>query len=119
MTDPIQALAKRAEDEPFFLASVLAIYAQSERLDEGGLAAALGCPVGELTMIRLCRTPQSDSPQFWEDITTLADRFGMNPTRLAEAVKRGRVLLRLRAAKAGGALMAARDHEILPPEEEP
>jgi hypothetical protein len=119
MTDPLEALARRAEGEPFFLASHLAAYARSEGLDDAGLAAALGCPRGELTMVRLCRAPQPDAPQFWQDITALAQRFGMDARLLAAAVKRGRVILRLRAAAGGGSLAAARDHEPDPPEEAP
>jgi hypothetical protein len=120
MTDPLEALARRAEGEPFFLASVLAAYARSEGLDDTGLTAALGCPRGELTKVRLCRAPQTDAPQFWEEITALAQRFGMDARRLAAAVKRGRVILRLREAAAGGGfLAAARDHEPEEPEETP
>ena len=120
MTDPLEALAKRAEREPFFLASVLAAYARSEGLDDAGLAAALGCPVGELTMIRLCRVPRTDAGEFWDDVTALAGRFGLDAGRLAEAVKRGRVVLRLQAAQPGGGfLAAARDHEPEPPPEAP
>jgi hypothetical protein len=119
MTDPLEALAQRAERESFFLASALTAYAQSEGLDDAGLADALGCPRGELTMVRLCRAPRSDAPGFWEDVTVIAGRFGADPQRLAEAVKRGRVVLRLRAAEPGGFLAAARDHEPDPPPEAP
>jgi hypothetical protein len=119
MADPLDWLAKRAEQEPFFLASVLAAYAHSEGLDDAGLSAALGCPLRELTMVRLCRAPRTEPPEFWEDVTAVAERFGMDPMRLAVAVKRGRVLLRLREAAPGGFLAAARDHEPEPPPEEP
>jgi hypothetical protein len=123
MTDPLHALAARAEGEAFFLASVLAAYAQSEGLDDAGLAAALGCLLGELAMLRLCRAPRAEPQEFWDDITRIAERFGLEPDRLAEAVKRGRVVLRLRAASPGangGFLMAARDPDRPPkPPEEP
>jgi hypothetical protein len=124
MTDPLEGLASRAEGESFFLAPVLAAYAQSEGLDDAGLAAALGCPPGELAMLRLCRAPRTERREFWDDVTRIAERFGIGPDRLAEAVKRGRVVLRLRAAdpgSGGGFLMAARDPEPPPPEppEEP
>jgi hypothetical protein len=116
MRDPLDWLAKRAEQEPFFLAAVLAAYAHGEGLDDTALASALGCAAGDLTMIRLCRAPRSESPQFWEDVTAVAVRFGMEPRRLASAVKRGRVVLRLREAPPGGFLAAARDHDSEPPE---
>lgn len=117
MADALAALAERAKGEPFFLASVLEAYARSEGLDDGGLAAALGCPVGELVMVRLCRTPRTDLDGFREDVTRVAERFGLDAERLAEAVKRGRVVSRLQARPdAGGFLQAARDHDADPPE---
>ena len=117
MADPLEALAEWAKGEPFFLASVLDAYARSEGLDDVGLAAALGCPVRELVMVRLCRAPRTEPPEFWEDVTRVAERFGLNPQRLAEAVKRGRVVTRLQASRPAGKgfLMAARDREPEPP----
>ncbi len=121
MADPLEALAARAQDDPFFLASSLAAYARSEELDEAGLAAALGCPPGGLVMLRLCRAPRADPPEFWEDVSLVAERFGIEPQRLAEAVKRGRVLLRFQGPRpaAGGTLMAARDREPDPQDPSP
>jgi hypothetical protein len=112
MADPLHALAERAEDEPFFLAAVLAAYARSEALADPGLAAALGCREEDLVMVRLCRAPRTEPGEFWEDVQAIAERFGMDPERLAEAAKRGQVVLRLRAARpTGGGLLAARDRE--------
>jgi hypothetical protein len=120
--DALDALAARAAGDPFFLASLLAAYARSEELDDAGLATALGCPVTELAMIRLCRVPRTDPKEFWEDVHQVAGRFGLNADRLAEVVRRGRVVTRLREAQPspeGGYLMAARDaeEEEAPPEE--
>ncbi|HKI35490.1 MAG TPA: hypothetical protein VKA46_26780 [Gemmataceae bacterium] len=119
MADPLEALAARAQDDPFFLASLLAAYARSERLDDAGLAAALGCPTGDLAMLRLCRAPRTEPREFSEDVARISERFGLDSQRLAEAVKRGRVLRRFEAPKPaqGGFLMAARDHE--PPPDQP
>jgi hypothetical protein len=121
MADPLEALAARAAAEPFFLASVLAAYAQSEGLDDAGLAAALGCPPGELAMLRLCRAPSAAAEDFWEDVRRIAERFGLDAHRLAEVVKRGRVVSRLQGTQpaAGGFLLAARDGEAEPPEKPP
>jgi hypothetical protein len=121
MTDPLEALGRRAETEPFFLAWLLAAYADSECLDDTGLAAALGCPVGELVMLRLCRAPRSDSAEFWDDVTRLADHFGIEPARLAQVVKRGRVVRRFQAVggESAGGLLAARDRDPEPPPEQP
>jgi hypothetical protein len=121
MDDPLQTLAARAEREPFFLASLLAAYARSEGLDDTGLANALGCRKEDLVMVRLCRAPRAESPEFWEDVQCVAGRFGLDLQRLAEAVKRGQVIVRLQTTQAagGGRLMAARDPESEPPPEAP
>jgi hypothetical protein len=122
MSDSLDALARRAEGEPFFLASVLAAYARSEGLpDDAGLAAALGCRVGDLAMLRLCRAPRTEPDAFWEDVRSIAGRFGMEPERLAEAVKRGRVVRSFQAARpaSGGPLIAARDREDEAPADAP
>ena len=121
MAEPLEALAARVADEPFFLAWLLGAYAYSEDLDDTGLAAALGCPVQELTMLRLCRAPRTDSQEFWDDVTCIAERFGLDPQRLAEVVKRGRVVRRFQQADqgSGGSLMAARDRENEPPKTPP
>jgi hypothetical protein len=121
MTDPLDALARRAEGDPFFLASALAAYAGDKGLDDTGLAAALGCPGEHLTMLRLCRTPRTDAPEFLDDVTRIAERFGLDADRLAAVVKRGLVLRKFRSAgQAGeGFLMAARDGDDEPGKDEP
>jgi hypothetical protein len=121
MTDPLDALAARAEGEEFFLAPLLAAYARSEGLDDAGLASALGCPAGELARLRLCRAPRTDPAGFRDDVARIAERFRMEPRRLAEAVQRGRVVRRMRAGgpAAGGFLMAARDADAEPPPDPP
>jgi hypothetical protein len=121
MPDPLEALAARATGEPFFLAWVLAAYASSEGLDDAGLAAALGCPTQELVMLRLCRAPRAEPQEFWDDVTRVAERFGLDPVRLAEVVKRGRVVRTFQQASpgVGGSLLAARDRAGEPPPGQP
>ncbi len=121
MPDPLEILAARAADQPFFLAGILDAYAYSEGLDDAGLAAAFACPTEELVMLRLCRAPRTDPQEFWDDVTCIAERFGMDPQRLAEAIKRGRVVRRFQQADqtSAGSLMAARDRESEPPPEQP
>jgi hypothetical protein len=129
MADPLESLAARAEGEPFFLAPLLSAYARSEGLDEAGLAARLGCRPADLNLLRLCRAPRPERREFWEDVTCIAGHFGMASERLAEAVKRARVVARLQTvlppqpapadADSAGFLMAARDRETEPPPDDP
>jgi hypothetical protein len=115
MTDPLDWLAQRVEADPFFLGSVLALYAESEGLDDAGLATALGCPPEALSRLKLCRPPRPD--RFGDDITALATHFGLDFNRLAAAVRRGQVIEQLRGASSpSGTLLAARDRE---PESDP
>jgi hypothetical protein len=109
----LEALARRVENDPFFLAGLLADYAGSENLDDVGLAAALGCEPEALTAIRLCRAPRPDRDGFRQDVDQIAARFGLDADRLTAVVRRGEALRRLRSAAPSGHgfLAAARDGE--------
>jgi hypothetical protein len=116
-------LAQRLADAPDFLASAMAEYARSERLDEAGLAALLGCSAETLTHLRLCRMPRPQAPLFWQDVEQIAQRFAVSAEVVAEVARRGQSLFHLRAAAGDkkdepNFLMAARDdsQEIKPPE---
>jgi hypothetical protein len=114
LSELLARLARRVRDDPFFLASLLALYAESEGIDDAGLA----CPADTLTALRLCRAPREDAAGFREDIGRLAARFGVDADRLIEVVRRGQALRRMRGAApaARGYLMAARDGEEPPAE---
>lgn len=117
MSDPLARLARRLEDDPRFLGSVLAEYARSEGLDDDGLARALGCRPEALTELRLCRAPRPEPADFREDVGHLAGRFALDAAGLTRVVRRGEALRRLRDGAAGpaGFLMAARDRPEEPP----
>ena len=112
MTDPLDTLVRRVEHEPFFLASTLALFARSEALDDEALCRFLRCPPESFAMLRLCRTPDEDPSAFQRDVRRIAEHFGTDENALAEAVRRGHALQRLRqTAAGGGTLLAARDAE--------
>jgi hypothetical protein len=114
MSTPLARLAQRVQSDPFFLAAPLARYAESQRLDDAALAARLGCDEDTLTHLRLCRNPDLMPPHFWNDVERIADRFHLDPDRLAEIVRFGQALLQARPAADAptvpgtGYLMAAR-----------
>lgn len=120
MSTALDHLAMRVADDPFFLARPLAEFARSEGLDDGGLAAKLGCRMDDLAAIRLCRAPRPDPGEFRSDIEAVAARFGIEPPKLAAAVRLGQSLAHLRETKlsdgAPGVLLAARDDDRPPPE---
>jgi hypothetical protein len=123
MSDALEHMANRAAGDPFFLACPLAEYARSERLDDAGLAARLGCRVEDLTRLRLCRAPRPEPAEFKADVTAVAQAFGIDPAKLAEAVRHGEGLVRLResarAAGEPGHILAARDDDREEPPGEP
>jgi hypothetical protein len=121
MSDPLERLARRAEDDSFFLAQLLACYARSEGLDDGGLARYLGCPPAALTALRLCRAPRPAPREFWDDVRRIGERFGADPDRLAALVRQGQAIRKFQAAAGSrGLLLAARDApDEGPPEGEP
>jgi hypothetical protein len=118
MSDPVESLARRVEGNPFFLASLLALYARSENLDETGLAAALGCRPDDLTDLRLCRAPHAEPRPFWDDITRIAGHFGLDPNRLAEVVRRGQAIQRAKSAATGAPDLLAAARDAPPPADE-
>ena len=111
MTSALPALARRVRHDPFFLASALAIYAESEAMDDQQLAAQLGCTGDTLVPLRLCRRPRPEPPLFRQDVEVIAERFGLHADVLAAAVRRADVITALRREAEGsqGALIAARD----------
>lgn len=111
MTKSLEALARRLEADPFFLACPLKHYAESERLDDEQLARALQCSAETLVLVRLCRAPEPT--HFREDMEGIVKRFPVDSTALVQAVRQGQTLLHL-AKKSGGdrgTLLAARDRQ--------
>lgn len=111
--DRLRALVRRAEGEPFFLASALKAYAESEGMNDENLARFLGCAPEALDPIRLCRRPAGEAPRFRDDVLRIAQHFGLHADRLAGILRRVDALAALRpgGAPPGGELRAARDRE--------
>jgi hypothetical protein len=126
MNPYLARLADRVADAPDFLGCALAEYARSERLGDAALAERLGCPLEDLTRLRLCRMPRGQAPLFGQDVERIAARFSVDAGLLAEIVRRGQSLRSLRTAEGAreqepGFLLAARDdsREREPPEGAP
>jgi hypothetical protein len=109
----LERLAERVVNDPLFLAFALSLFAKSEQLDDKALAIKLGCTRENLAMIRLCRFPELDPMAFSRDIDLIAARFGADPSALGQAVRRGQVLAKFRAADVPerGTLLAAREDD--------
>jgi hypothetical protein len=110
MSNHLENMARRLENDPFFLACPLKLFQASEGLSEDALAASLGCSRDSLTSIRLCRAPGGEEDSFHDDIGRIATRFLVDGDALAEAIRRGQALFHMtRKETKSGTLLAARD----------
>ena len=120
-TNPSKFLARaaqRALASPFFLATTLQEYQQSNQLGDEAFAALLGCQVDDLARLALCRRPASEQQAFMRDIEHLAQRFHLRADRLASIIRHVDALASLRhqlntnqQVAHEGLLAAARDRE--------
>jgi hypothetical protein len=110
MSNHLENMARRLENDPFFLACPLKLYQTSEGLSEDALAAFFGCLKESLVSIRLCRAPGGEDESFHDDIGRIATRFSVKGEALAEAIRRGQALFHMtRKETKSGTLLAARD----------
>jgi hypothetical protein len=114
MSESVSRLANRVAIDPFFLAFALSEYATAERLDEAGLAAALGIAIDVLPQVRLCPVPRPDPDGFRQDVDRIAKAFGLNRDVLATVARHGQAIVALRSTEVeksaeSGYLIAARD----------
>jgi len=119
----LQRAAERACAQPFFLGSALTAFAAAEGLDNAGLANRLACTVFLLPRLALCRRPAGQT--FASDVQRIAERFEVDPLKLAELLRTVEALDALERAWAGesttsvpggGWLAAARDRDEPPTE---
>lgn len=112
MATNLEHLARRLEDDPFFLACPLKLYAESEGLNEDSLAARMRCSIDTCVLVCLCRAPAGDDESFQDDIEKIATKFSVDGDVLAEAIRRGQAIFEMRrTTNVAGTLMAARDGE--------
>ena len=110
-----------AAARPAFLAWTLARFRSAERLDDDGLARWLGIDPGQVRWLGLCRRPRPE--RFAADTRAIAERFGVEPSRLAALIRQVEALDALGGAvdQDAGVLAAARDREDgaeAPPEDD-
>lgn len=115
MTEPrwLERASRRSSEHPSTLGAVLDEYCRTEGVDREQLAAILGCSLNSLDWLSLCGRP--DPERFAEDVTRIAERFQIEPPRLARVVRRVDVVAILRRATHAEhevpMLLAARDRD--------
>jgi hypothetical protein len=115
-TDSLLRAARRAAEQPFFLASVLQAYQAANSFDDAALADLLGCTPNDLPRLGLCRRPAADQSTFAADIAHLAKRFQLNGDQLVAVIRQVDALQALRqhlgtTESASRLLRAARDRD--------
>jgi hypothetical protein len=117
MTTPewLKVAARRSAQDPASLGYVFEQYRKHEGKSAEELASMLGCSLEVLDGLSLCRRPEQ--ARFAEHLRMIAERFAVDPRRLAAVLRRVEVLDVLPADGEGGAavredsyLLAARDH---------
>lgn len=115
-SEALSKAARRASQQPFFLASVFQSYQAANAVDDAALAGLLGCAVHDLPRLALCRRPVGEAAAFAADIDHLARRFQLDSEQLASVVRQVDALKALRtyrtvSKQAPGMLRAARDRD--------
>jgi hypothetical protein len=77
--------ARRAQDQPAYVAWALAQVRAREGLSDDVLAARLGIATVDLPRLALCLRPRPD--QWAEDLAQIATRFGLAPEPLAAILR--------------------------------
>lgn len=79
-------LTRLAAGRGVLLAAALAAYQQREQLDDGTLAALLGCSRDGLVRLRLCEVPRAD--HFDEDVAQIAAFVPVDRDALTQLLER-------------------------------
>lgn len=80
-------LARELENDPTFMAHVLARYRQFEGLDVDALAEELEIPLFMLARLALCKRPDADSPDFINEINEIADFVLADEMKLVQIIR--------------------------------
>ena len=116
MTNPewLERVARRSRSESWTLGHAFERYRELEGRTPEELAKELGCSVQTLHWLSVCRRPEG--PDFTEQATAIASRFGVELLPLAKVLRHVEVLETLSPQERGAAdtaeqpmQMAARD----------
>ena len=112
--DLLELAARRARDREFYLASALREYQTLRQIDDATLAKQLGCDLGTLDQVRLCRRPGPESHTFRTEVQAIAQRFGVTALALVQVLREVSSLEAMRSAEESetpAVLIAARDRK--------
>ena len=82
--------ARRAQDQPAYMAFALSRYQARHALDDETLAKQLGCDSVMLPRLALCLAPRTD--HWSEDLAQVAGTLGLDPQILSAILTEGEAL---------------------------
>lgn len=91
----LSGLAHRLQNNPDFMAQVLAAYQRQERLSDQALMAHLNTTSKMLTRLALCKKPDPNSPEFANQIRQIASYTEIEATQIANIVRQVESLQKL------------------------
>lgn len=91
----LAGLARRLQNDPAFMASILATYQRQERLSDEALAAQLQTTPEMVVRLALCKRPDARSPQFADQARQIATYTNIDAGQLAQIVRRVDSLMKL------------------------
>lgn len=92
---PLAGLASRLQNDPAFMAHVLAAYQKQERLSDEALAAQLKSTPAMVVRLALCKRPEASSPKFADQVRQIATYTGLDAAQLAPIIRQVDSLARL------------------------
>jgi hypothetical protein len=124
----LEGLSRRLQNDPSYMAHVLSIFQMQEGLDDEDLANYFNSYPEFVLRLTLCKRPDSDSPDFAEQVRNLSDFTLIDEAALAHVIRQVDSLAALAnnpsAAEEenslglfqlSGTLAAARDRDDVPP----
>ena len=95
VAEQLSGLARRLQNNPGFMAQVLAAYQRQERLSDQALMAHLNTTSKMLTRLALCKKPDLNSSEFANQIRQIASYTEIEATQIANIVRQVESLQKL------------------------
>jgi hypothetical protein len=109
----LAAAAKRAANDPMFMAFLLATHRRGA-FNLAEIATEFGTNEASVVTLALCRRPRQSPELFAKDVYAIAAHSGIPPERIAAVVRRADALAAMRSGESAQMMAAAQD-EINPP----
>lgn len=83
----LAGLASRLQNDPAFMASILAVYQKQERLSDEALAAQFKSTPEMMVRLALCKRPETTSSRFADQVRQIATYTNLDAAQLAQMIR--------------------------------